>query len=93
MFLTPENAKDYVGMKLYADRSILGCYPYTVFQYPDGTYATEDRAGVCSPVDKDLFNQVWFDRAEPCKEENECVFSDYTDMPYQFDNMTGSMNL
>jgi len=25
--------------------------------------------------------------------DNECMFSDYTDMPYQFDNMTGSMNL
>ena len=24
---------------------------------------------------------------------NECMFSDYIDMPYQFDNMTGSMNL
>lgn len=64
MYLTPENAKDYVGMKLYADRSILGCYPYTVFQYPDGTYATEDRHGICSPVDNIMFNQVWFDRAE-----------------------------
>ena len=25
--------------------------------------------------------------------ESEDVFSDYLDMPYQFDNMTGSMNL
>jgi hypothetical protein len=25
--------------------------------------------------------------------KNERVLSDYTDMPYQFDNMTGSMNL
>ena len=24
---------------------------------------------------------------------NECMFSDFQDMPYQFDNMTGSMNL
>ena len=24
---------------------------------------------------------------------NECMFSDYPDKPYQFDNMTGSMNL
>ena len=71
MYLTPENAKDYVGMKLYADKSILGCYPYTVFRYPDGTYATEDRAGVCSPVCSDPFNQVWFDRVEPYKGESE----------------------
>lgn len=71
MHLTPENAKDYVGMKLYADRRILGCYPYTVFQYRDGTYATEDRAGICSPVDSDPFSQVRFDRAEPYKAEKE----------------------
>ena len=24
---------------------------------------------------------------------NECMFSDFPDMPHQFDNMTGSMNL
>ncbi len=71
MYLTPENAKDYVGMKLYADRSISLGYPYTVFQYQDGTYATEDSAGICSPVSNILFNQVWFDRAEPCKAESE----------------------
>ena len=71
MYLTPENAKDYVGMKLYADRSILGCYPYIVFQYPDGTYATEDRGGACSLVSNDSFNQVWFDRAEPYNTESE----------------------
>ena len=73
MYLTPENAKDYVGMKLYADRSIFHCYPYKVFQYPDGTYATEDRHGICSPVDNDPFNQVWFDRAEPCEAESEAI--------------------
>ena len=71
MYLTPENAKDYIGMKLDADRRILGCYPYMVFQYPDGAFATEDRAGICSPVDRDPFNQVWFDRAEPYKAESE----------------------
>ena len=27
------------------------------------------------------------------KTSSECIFSDYPDMPYQFDNMTGSMNL
>ena len=64
MYLAPENAKDYIGMKLDAYRRILGGYPYTVFQYPDGTYATENRHGICSPVDNIMFNQVWFDRAE-----------------------------
>ena len=71
MYLTPENAKNYVGMKLYADRSIFHCYPLTVFQYPDGAYATKDSAGVCSLVSNELFNQVWFDRAEPYKVESE----------------------
>lgn len=71
MFLTPENAKKYVGMKLYADKSIFKCYPLKVFQYPDGTYATEDTAGVCVPVSNEVFKQVWFDRAEPCTEESE----------------------
>lgn len=71
MYLTPDNAKDYVGMKLYADKSIFHRYPFTVFQYPDGTYATKDRLGVCSPVSNDSFNQVWFDRAEPYNAESE----------------------
>lgn len=71
MYLTPENAKDYVGMKLYADRSILHYYPITVFQYPDGVYATKNRVGVCSPVSNEPFNQIWFDRAEPYKAESE----------------------
>lgn len=66
MYLTPENAKDHVGMKLYADRSIFHCYPFTVFQYPDGTYATKDSAGVCSPVSK-----------EECKKHFYCGYCEY----------------
>lgn len=31
--------------------------------------------------------------SEPQTGSNECMFSDYPDMPYQYDNMTGSMNL
>lgn len=71
MYLTPENVKDYVGMKLYSDRSIFHCYPFTVFKYPDGNYATKDSTGVCSPVSNDRFNQIWFDRVEPHKSESE----------------------
>lgn len=71
MYLTLENAKDYVGMKLHADRSSLHYYPVTVFQYADGSYATKDSVGVCSPVSNDVFNQVWFDRAEPYREDGE----------------------
>lgn len=71
MYLTPENAKDYVGMRLYADRSIFHYYPLKVFQYPDGTYATEDAIGVCSPVSNIEFNQIWFDRYEPQAESED----------------------
>ncbi len=64
MFLTPENAKDYVGMKLYCDRSIFPYYPYMVFRYSDGTYGTKDNEGFCSPVSSEMFHQIWFDYAE-----------------------------
>ena len=71
MYLTPENAKDYVGMMLYADKSIFHYYPLTVIQYPDGSYATKDRIGVCSPVSSIKFNQVWFDRFESQAESED----------------------
>lgn len=73
MYLTPENAKEYVGMRLYASKSIFHIYPITVFQYPDGTYATRDRAGVCSPVSNIKFNQIWFDSAEPQVESEDIL--------------------
>lgn len=61
MYLTPENAPKYLGKTLDASRRILGVYPYTVIQFPDGTYGAMDRIGVCTPVSNDRFNQVWFD--------------------------------
>lgn len=36
---------------------------------------------------------IAFDAIKRTLNEGECEFSDYPDMPYQFDNMTGSMNL
>lgn len=64
MYLTPENAPKYLGKTLDASRRILGVYPYTVIQFPDGTYGTVDRAGIGSPVSNDQFNQVYFDMVD-----------------------------
>lgn len=36
---------------------------------------------------------IAFDAIKRTLNEGEGEFSDYPDMPYQFDNMTGSMNL
>ena len=36
--------------------------------------------------------EVWMYSHSYCS-LNECMFSDYPDQPYQFDNMTGAMNL
>ena len=61
MYLTPNNAPNLLGKTLDATKRLLGVYPYKVIQFPDGMYATVDRAGVCIPVSNDQFNQVWFD--------------------------------
>lgn len=61
MYLTPDNAHELIGRSLDASKRILGAYPYTVIQFPDGTYGAMDRVGVCIPVSNDRFNQVWFD--------------------------------
>lgn len=72
MYLTPDNAHELLGRSLDASKHILGVYPYTVIQFPDGTYGAMDRAGVCIPVSNDRFNQVWFDiiDGEPQTEPN-----------------------
>jgi hypothetical protein len=36
MYLTPDNVHEYYGKTLDASRPILGVYPYTVIQFPDG---------------------------------------------------------
>lgn len=64
MYITPENAHEYLGKTLDAYNRKLGVYPYTVIQYPDGMYATKDRCGVCSPVSNGRFNQVLFDTVD-----------------------------
>lgn len=61
MYLTPENAHKYLGKKLDAVRHILHYYPMTVIQLLDGSYATKDSVGICSPVSNIKCNQIWFD--------------------------------
>lgn len=63
---------------------------------------TEDRAISLNavknyyPYDKKFHK--WLDNlppVAPCEDviSRQAMFTDYPDMPYQFDNMTGSMNL
>jgi len=58
MFLTPENAKDYVGKKIDANKCILHYYPLTIFQFSDGSYGVEDCVGVCFRITE----KVYFDK-------------------------------
>lgn len=63
MYLTTENANEYLGKTLDAKHHILGMYPYKVIQTPSGEYLAVDRAGVGVVVAKpnDLFNAIYFD--------------------------------
>ena len=65
MYLTTENASEYVGKTLDAKRHILGAYPYKVIQTPSGEYLAvgKARTGVGEVVAKpnDLFNAIYFD--------------------------------
>lgn len=64
MWLTKQNAKDFLGKTLDAERRMGHYYPLKVFMFPDGSYGVEDRAGVCMPVadEKDKFNHIYFDK-------------------------------
>ena len=65
IYLTTENASEYVGKTLDAKHHILGAYPYKVIQMPDGEYLAVGKAGegvgevVAKP--NDLFNAIYFD--------------------------------
>ena len=58
----------------------------------------DDRCKGCQYLEEKWFNEnngnnvTWSYSHSYCS-LNKCMFSDYPDMPYQFDNMTGSMNL
>jgi hypothetical protein len=58
MFLTQENAKDYVGKKIDANKRILHYYPLTIFQFSDGSYGVEDCVGVCFRITE----KIYFDK-------------------------------
>ena len=73
MYLTPENASDYLGKELNASKSIFHYYPIIVIQYPDGSYATKDRVGVCSPISNIKYNQIWFDIVDGVKQKDERI--------------------
>ena len=61
MWLTKDNAKEFLGKCLDLSRRLYHYYPVTVIQFPDGTYATKNSVGICSPIGDDRFNQTWFD--------------------------------
>ena len=63
MYLTSENASDFLGKTLDAKKRILGAYPYKVIQTPTGEYLAVDRSGVGLVITqpKDKFNQIYFD--------------------------------
>lgn len=66
MFLTPENAKDYVGKKIDANKRILHYYPLTIFQLSDGSYGVEDRVGACIRITE----KIYFDKILENSDEN-----------------------
>lgn len=63
MYLTTENAAEYVGKVLDASRRMFHYYPLTVGQWPSGKYYIKDRTGTCLPVPApgDKFSTVFFD--------------------------------
>ena len=66
MFLTPENAKDYVGKKIDANKRVLHYYPLTIFQFSDGSYGVEDHVGVCFRITE----KIYFDKILENSNEN-----------------------
>lgn len=63
MYLSTENAHEFLGKTLDSKKRILGSYPYKVIQTPSGEYLAVDRAGVGIVIaeQRDKFNQIYFD--------------------------------
>ena len=63
MYLSTENAHEFLGKTLDSKKRILGSYPYKVIQTPSGEYLAVDRAGVGIVIaePRDKFNQIYFD--------------------------------
>lgn len=64
MRLTQQNAAQFVGKSLFGGR--FHYWPLRVIQHKNGLYYYIDRCGVMMkcPDQDDLFNAVYFDRAE-----------------------------
>ena len=64
MKLTKQNASQYVGKTIDADKRLFGDYPFYVTQFPNGEYIYIGSCGVCQkvPDEKDKFNSVYFDK-------------------------------
>ena len=73
MYLTTENAAQYVGKTLDSKTRTFHYYPLRVAQWPSGEYCFIDRNGVAMPVPdpKDRFSVVYFDSVLEEKAEAE----------------------
>lgn len=65
MYLTTENAGQYVGKTLDCRKRTFHYYPLRVVKYPSGYYYV-DRLNTMQrvPTEKDIFNTVWFDMVD-----------------------------
>ena len=62
MYLTTENAAEFLGKTLDAKVRMGHYYPLTVGKYPDGSYYVQDKVVVYMPVPQKLdFNSPYFD--------------------------------
>lgn len=80
MYLTQENAAEFLGKTLDAKRRMGHYYPLIVGKYPSGSYYVRDRVGVCMPVPQkqdfnshyfDIVDGIEFERCEKLKEERD----------------------
>lgn len=63
MYLTTENAEQYMGKTLDCHKRMFDHYPLRVQKLPDGRYIYVDRVGTGTlvPEPEDRFNAVQFD--------------------------------
>lgn len=66
MYLTTENAGQYVGKTLDSSKRRFHYYPLRVVKHPNGNYYYVDRLNTMMrvPTEKDIFNTVWFDMVD-----------------------------
>lgn len=63
MYLTTENAEQFMGRTLDCHKRMFHHYPLRIQKLPDGRCVYVDRTGTAMlvPEPKDRFNSVWFD--------------------------------